>query len=301
MTKLQLISSQRSQQFAELSRFFFDHGISPQLSLKVRRNAQFALDRLNHNTPEAKIELLRYVSEPLLRELHFEIRGPVLLNHPLFSCYVEVNPEGIRKMCHLALSHLMFSQADDVFVRRESPAEPRMFFVVNGRLSYWLGEKGEGESLASPVRPGHWMAEAALWTSWIHLGTLQAQSESELLALKADTVQHIASKFPSHHIHTYAHEFMKILQHRPPEDLTDAHRSEDTYWLIGLSFPDIRPHIARNIENAEPPWVHDHSVLRTESERMSGRRSRDSDHKNFAQGKSRWGSMRQTLHKLVPR
>merc|ERR1711920_831074 len=85
LTRLQIISSRQSSQMSALSRFLSDKGISQDLALKLQRSAQHALREQTRNAPEESIELLALISGPLLQELHFEMRFPVLNTHPLFQ------------------------------------------------------------------------------------------------------------------------------------------------------------------------------------------------------------------------
>ncbi|CAE8584380.1 unnamed protein product [Polarella glacialis] len=73
MTRLQIIASQRSSQFAALNRYLSDCNISRLLSIRVQRNARHALKERKRNTPESKVELLQVISEPLRAEIHYEV------------------------------------------------------------------------------------------------------------------------------------------------------------------------------------------------------------------------------------
>ena len=60
---LQIIASRRATQFA--SCYLADCGISPELKLRVRRNARHALKVQSRNTPETSVDLLLFISEPV--------------------------------------------------------------------------------------------------------------------------------------------------------------------------------------------------------------------------------------------
>merc|ERR1712046_309948 len=131
-----------------------------------------ALLEQKRNAPETSIELLGLISEPLRCELHFEVHSPALLTHPFFGCYIDINPIATKKLCHEAVSRTSFSRGDIVFIETETPAVPRMYFTLCGRLSY------NQDEFASQtwVTPGDWVSEPVLWTHWVHRGTFRASS-----------------------------------------------------------------------------------------------------------------------------
>mmetsp|Transcript_8043 Transcript_8043/g.15026 ORF Transcript_8043/g.15026 Transcript_8043/m.15026 type:complete len:1104 (+) Transcript_8043:76-3387(+) len=206
MTQLQIITSQQSTQTAVLRRYLVDQNISRPLALRVQRNAQHALREQKKNASENSVELLKFISNPLLVELHFEIHGHVLFHHPFFLHYNMVNPGGMRKVCHMAVSVLSLHPGDVLFRDLEVPTHRRMFFVINGGLVY-----KHGQNSTTYVEKGDWMCEAILWTTWTHCGTVKAYTETQLLVLEAEKFQDTISTFPSDHPAQYAEEFIKRL------------------------------------------------------------------------------------------
>merc|ERR1712176_932459 len=190
MTRLQMVSSQQAAQFLALRHFLQDHGISARLSLRVFQNAQHAMDEKKRNVTECSVELLAMISEPLLVELHFEIYAPPLLTHPFFDCLEMVNPGGVRRLCHVAVSSFALDIGDILFSDLEVPHVPRMYFVESGVFDY------ECEQLPlERAEHGDWMCEAVLWTSWSHCGTMRAMSRISLLGIEAQRFQSILETF----------------------------------------------------------------------------------------------------------
>eukprot|EP00930_Biecheleria_cincta_P043613 TRINITY_DN29934_c0_g2_i1.p1 TRINITY_DN29934_c0_g2~~TRINITY_DN29934_c0_g2_i1.p1 ORF type:complete len:795 (-),score=114.55 TRINITY_DN29934_c0_g2_i1:54-2438(-) len=234
MTRLQIITSEQSTKLAVLRRFLLDHNISRQLAVRVQRNAQFAMREQKSKAPEKSVELLKVISPPVLMEVHYEIHSKVLNLHPFFLYYNEVNPAGIRKVCHVAIEMLSLSQGDVLFSELEAPPVPRMFFVVAGRFNYLKGDS------AIPVQEDQWMSEAGLWTSrWTHCGTAKAITETRLLTLHADRFQDIVSTYPSAHASLYSMEFVEWLNDRPKDELSDTlPDKEETLNMINQAFPE---------------------------------------------------------------
>ena len=62
---------------------------------------------------------------------------------PLFMQYREINPVGLREVCHTAISTCLMSVGDIIFANMEVPSNRRMFFVLSGRIGY--NQEGEKE------------------------------------------------------------------------------------------------------------------------------------------------------------
>eukprot|EP00747_Dinoflagellata_sp_TGD_P120603 gnl/TRDRNA2_/TRDRNA2_173279_c0_seq4.p1 gnl/TRDRNA2_/TRDRNA2_173279_c0~~gnl/TRDRNA2_/TRDRNA2_173279_c0_seq4.p1 ORF type:complete len:445 (+),score=47.94 gnl/TRDRNA2_/TRDRNA2_173279_c0_seq4:33-1367(+) len=242
MTRLQIISGQRSMQFSALNRYLINRDISRELAIKVMRNAQHALAEQKRNAPESSIELLGLISEPLQAELHFEINSPILFVHPFFQLMNEVNPGALRKICHTAVSGpLSLSQGDVLFSDLEIPVLPKMIFPVSGKLLY-LRER----TSPNAVTRGMWICEAVLWTSWVHRGTLRASNESQIMSLSSQLFQSIAKTIHQEFVRTYASEFCSVLQSMCYDKINDLAWDEDRQsLLIEAAFKEFNPEGAR--------------------------------------------------------
>jgi len=136
MTRLEILKRQNNSQLMQLRRYLADSAISGKLSVRVQRNAQHVLLEQKRNMPESSVELLKHISEPLLVELHFEVRSTLLVNHPFFECFDEINPAGIRKVCHTAVKQVTVSLGDVLFSDGEAPTHPAMYFLSGGTMRY---------------------------------------------------------------------------------------------------------------------------------------------------------------------
>jgi hypothetical protein len=229
MTRLHIIASQKASQLSSLKRYLSDNKISRELATKVQRNAKFMLKEQKRNAPENSIELLSLISDPLRSELHFEVYAPILLVHPFFKGYSEIQVTALHKICHNAITRLMFSTGDVVFTEGETPVVPRMYLTAKGHLEYQRQAQSLGANKA--IGKGEWVSEAVLWTDWSHMGTMKAGIDAQLLALDAVKFQNIAAKFPCVTIRSYAKHFVSSLSSMAPSELTDV-GSLDAYLDI---------------------------------------------------------------------
>lgn len=221
MTRLQIIASQDSTHFAALRRYLDDNGVSLTLATKVQRNAQHAMQEQKKMTDERDVELLKLVSQPLMSELHFELHMRHLEHHPFLRLYAAVNPGGMRRVCHTAISFARAHQGDILFGEFEVPPEPHMLFILDGKLTYGREDADESDIIVAQ-RCNRWAAEAVLWTSWAHVGTLRAENSTSIMLLDAACFQQIIHTFPTSHAHCYATEFVGTLNRQSNEQkLTD--------------------------------------------------------------------------------
>jgi len=148
------------------------NSVSQEVAMKVERCARHAIEEQEQNAPEVAVELLKVISEPLMMELHFEIHAPILRSHPFFKSYMSVNPMGMRRVCHTAITILHVSRDDVIFTAWEAPPKPRMLFIVKGTLEY-IATDGSYKTILNST----WVSEACLWVKdWVHAGTLRARS-----------------------------------------------------------------------------------------------------------------------------
>merc|ERR1712190_313403 len=96
----------------------------------VQTNALSAMMREKRNVTEDRVELLQLVSEPLKKEIHYEINMASIGLHPFFKLHAEVSPVLMRQVCHEATSRLRLSKGDILFSTGEVPQNPKMYFVV---------------------------------------------------------------------------------------------------------------------------------------------------------------------------
>lgn len=201
MTQLRMLANEKSTKLLLLRRYLNDNTISTRLALRVQRNAQHAMIEQQRYIPEVNVELLNMVSEPLRIELHFELYAKILMNHPFFEEYIYTCPHIMQKVCHSAATMTMVSIGDIIFNVGEIPPKPKMIVLVSGALHYRsLGAHGSASrcrksrrgatmadktKLGTNLNPGQWVAEAVMWTHWMHRGVLTATTDCRLCLLDA--------------------------------------------------------------------------------------------------------------------
>jgi len=204
MTQLHMLSRQDAEKFHMLKQYLQKNQISTILTVRVMHNAQHALAETQRFMEESRVELLSLISEPLRVELHFELYSPVLEVHPFFRCFIDACPQVMKRVCHQAMSQLLVSTGDVIFMLGEVPSPPRMFVICSGELSYY-----PVNGAVTTVEAGQWLSEATLWTSWTHQGMLKAASDCRLCLLNANKFQELAENFDyDFDLRSYARAFV---------------------------------------------------------------------------------------------
>lgn len=239
MTRLLILGNQQNQQVFNLRRYLYQNNVSNELSLRIQRNATYAITERQKYMPEGAIELLGHVSEPLRMELHFELYSPVIKVHPFFERYISECPQVVRKICHQAINLAQVSHEDLIFTVGEIPTRPKVYFPMTGELEYVsmdgtvtkCSERGTKTMKDDDVRvikddetiSIQWISEATLWTRWMHRGALQAVDDCRLCILDSTTFQDIVTEFdhPEFNPKMYAFQFVEMLNDMGLEHITD--------------------------------------------------------------------------------
>jgi hypothetical protein len=266
MTQLNILATEKKNKMTMLRKYLVDNRITTRLTLRVQRNAQHALHEQETYIPEAHVELLELVSEPLRIEVHFELYSRVLKHHPFFEEYIENCPHIMQKVCHHAPSMMGVSSGDIIFNVGEIPPKPKMIMIASGVLQYVsisrLGACASAQMAMDPRRrgsqrrsmmipppntkgatvlePGSWIAEPVLWTHWMHRGILTAKTDARLCLLDALKFQDQVTAFDHDEFNpkVYAAGFVDALN--KTEDLTDF-----CFGLEALALESLNEHVER--------------------------------------------------------
>merc|ERR1719343_981187 len=146
-----------------------------------------------------------------------------------------VCPHIMQKVCHSATSMTVVATGDIVFNVGEIPPKPKMIVVGQGELTYaGMASFGGARALQRAVSfktnlsqargvtltSGDWVAEATLWTHWMHRGILTATTDCRLCLVDSQKFSETVGTFDNaFNPKVYAHEFVRVLNRS--DDLTD--------------------------------------------------------------------------------
>jgi hypothetical protein len=210
MTQQHITNAGQKRQMTLLTKYLNQNDISSSLMLRLERCAGHAISgELNEDT----VDLLGVVSESLKVEMHWEMYSVVLQKHTYFAECIAEAPQIMRKVCHKAASTLILQAGDVAFSIDEVPSAPRLYMVRKGTFEY---DDNDEKML---VTGRQCISEAALWTAWIHRGTLTSIDDTSLVILDGTILQEILSRskdFASDatNPYIYATEFLARLSER---------------------------------------------------------------------------------------
>jgi hypothetical protein len=225
VVQLSKISSAESRHFWQLRRYLRDWDVQAKFRKRVIRYLEYAFERQRRRVQPQDVVLLDLLSEQLRVELRQQTLKGYLSWHALFS---KLNQQA--RIFSRALGAKSLATGDLAFGCAEE-AEA-MVFVGSGHLEYILGDLEDDvksvtvdtEHLKECVLIGQWVCEAVLWTlRWIHLGDLQAQSETQIITIDSNE---FGQSVRSHRllwvgVRSYAQRFLEALNRISREDLTD--------------------------------------------------------------------------------
>jgi len=188
LTRYDFLGGRLSRQLAALHQYLSQNGVPADVAFRVQRSAEHALNGINGELTRDTVELLSAVSEPLRVEMHSAMYSRVLSHHPFFADCIAEAPNIMRRICHYAMDTMLLCRGDVLFSFGEEPANPKVYFVRKGTLTYIR------LNTHTVVQEPNWVAEAVLWTCWKHQGTLMAGSDAKVVSLDAKAFMDITRR-----------------------------------------------------------------------------------------------------------
>lgn len=246
LTRLTIASGAQGQLFSKLRQYLDMHRISRGLSLRVVKAVQHQLLEKQRVMPEAEVEMLQFISQPLMADIHYEIYSPVITSHPFFRHLHLTSHAVVRRICDQGMGQLVMSSADTIFVRGERPSVPKMYFVAHGKLMY-IRPVRWGQEPTTVLSPHDWACEMVLWVRWKHRGDLRAVTTGAVHTLDADTFTTVACDgLSAMYASLYARELYQLLTLTDP---APAPAYETTSYLdvddVSLGGADLEAITAR--------------------------------------------------------
>jgi len=218
MVDYQMSKKDKVAKMRSLRCFLQQHHVTPRLSTLVTRQAEGRL-AMPETMREADVPALALLSATLRAELKMAIMRPHLELHPVFSLWLSIDEEAMQRICFEAVHSKYVRPAEELFAAGVEATSAH--YLIHGLVSY------EQEAFTSQmsgmvsldVEPGSWIAEAALWTKWIHVGKARASLACDLMSISAkDLAQSTAKSFALEQIAVdYGKQYHKrVVNAKPP-------------------------------------------------------------------------------------
>jgi len=232
----------KMQMLDDVRRFLRQSQVNSALAIRVTKSVRERLLE-EHALGEDDVDGLALLSGKLRSELAFQIRRPHILKHALFRLWAQIEDISVEELCRHAVDFQFLFPRDVLF--RPAQALEQAFYVVSGSLIYvQVPETSRVDDINEvTVLQGSWVAEAALWSKWQHVGKLEAVSECQILVIRLDGMMKVLEgetdlrRAISHATRNYARNFCtRLAGLKPP-----------TPWPsdVSLSFadsPDLMAH-----------------------------------------------------------
>mmetsp|Transcript_54758 Transcript_54758/g.127794 ORF Transcript_54758/g.127794 Transcript_54758/m.127794 type:complete len:761 (-) Transcript_54758:238-2520(-) len=231
MSHLQNLRGAQMKQFWMLRRYLKQRRIRRDLQLRITKFLEYKTQKEHDLVHSSTVTILEQLSEPLRKELSYEIMINWLMSHPFFEVLSSKMPVIMHRLCHFALTEIALASSDVVFTAGHEGKQ--MLFVKHGELEY---TRLSQEVLNPPLQQKEWFVEAALWVSWRHMGDCKVLSPGELIAISNDV---FCKEMCLHHLpwsfcKMYAVRFCEKLNLIEPKDLSDVLREQEMKTRVSV-------------------------------------------------------------------
>ncbi|CAJ1400228.1 unnamed protein product [Effrenium voratum] len=210
------------------------HPISNDLSLRLKK---FVVSCYQQSWLESKLQeeqkLLDKMPENLQTDLCEESRGPHLCKSTFFRELQDKFRTCFRHICIDGIEEVVAQRHDMLF--QDGYHSHAVLVTVSGSFSYTLARKhtllGHLGQLLAPkhiknrktkVDPGTVVCEIAMWTSWIHTGSMQVLKSGIYLEISTDYLSSVVAAYPEAARTAHAYGRMVVIQlHHCRNDCTD--------------------------------------------------------------------------------
>lgn len=188
LTYIRKKNFERTEQMDLIRRYITEKKVSVDVGNRIYTCFKYKSNRNRATLHASDVPALQTLPETLSRRLSAEIFLPVMLPHPMFHHYHEVNLDGIQHICHSGVSELSVMTAESVFTFRDTCS--KMFFLVKGALVY-TDATPAGNLRTTKLKRGAVFCEMPLWVIWTHRGRMSAHRSSELVLLDCNAFHHV--------------------------------------------------------------------------------------------------------------
>lgn len=216
----QMKQNANSSRLRQLRKYLCENDVGSTTYQRVVKQAEqrlLASDRLK----EEDVHALTFLSTTYMTDVRLEIQWPPLQRHALFRLYQMLDETVPRRLCKHALAYVDLSVGDELFKGRD---EANYAYILTLGLIEYVQTPlmSKVDCLTSTdVKPGGWLAEAALFSRWHHVGVASARLSSRLLTIdSAEVVKVVLHRDPL--VHAIAVEYgcefhRRITLSSPPE------------------------------------------------------------------------------------
>lgn len=215
MIELQHMREDQTRKLKTLQRYLLQHNLNHTTAVRVQKQVKEKLSRAKQLTEE-DVPVLAMLSNSLRAQIRIESFVPHLQCYPFFRLWADLDSSALEKLSISAVNFFFLAQGDDLF--RAGAHAHQAYMLVNGVIRYAprlliqekrrsLGETHNAAGEDSVVSEGKWLAEAALWMHWIHMGMAEAAGSCKVCVVDAEKFVKVVLR--SHLVRDVTQEYAK--------------------------------------------------------------------------------------------
>jgi len=207
---LRVSSRDRQQKFKQLHLFLTQSGVTGSLAREIHRELQHSLNSKDVVARHEDVVLLQLLSPGLLTRLQETCFASFAKTLSFNQMWALIDAPSLQELLADGMSFSYFQKAHWVF--RLASSSYATYLGMTGEMSYTQSPDVLTET--TTVSRGAWIAEASLWTQWIHVGDLTAMCFCKVVVLDAAAFCRTILK---HHVigalgQQYARTFLRRIQ-----------------------------------------------------------------------------------------
>jgi len=222
VAQIKNLSDNKAQQFWLLRRYLRQNSIDRELFFRILRYADYACRERNVMVTESRLWVLQLLSEELRNEVQYQVSFACLRCLPLFEEMRCTATSAVHQLVSRTLQQRSLATKDVLF----SAGSPAAFIyvIVCGELHYTCTDECEHV----PVLKEDWLCEPAFWTPWMHVGSVQAKTETKIVSIEVASFMQVISheKRANKLAASYCHFYLAWLNSLPLSHLTDLSKGE---------------------------------------------------------------------------
>jgi len=174
-----------------LNKWLRHNGIQTKLAVSARMQAVERLRRTEDKAATVDKTVLDILPEKLQLQLYYEMCR-THLNHPIFRWWESMDTTMVIRACRQCMDIVVINDEHVLFHAGDNCSSA--YVIVNGNNVKYTQNPETSKVVQKSVTNcvvGWWLSEAGLWSSWIHVGTIESETNAELLKIQADTLQEV--------------------------------------------------------------------------------------------------------------
>lgn len=221
---------------SQLRRFLRQSCISTSLSMSIQKEV---FDRLTSPKPLlfTDVDAIGVLSKSMHSELMFHLCKPHLLRHGLFHILQIIDNYKFKEVLENCINFGFINPGDTVFCPGETATYA--YYLESGMLRYvqTLETSNDEEDLSLEDHKDM-ICEVALWTNWIHVGTLKAKQPTVLMSIDAKKHEDCLCSGDNVIFHNITSEYSRLYHERVVSSTSPQALPNDIY-VSSANFKEI--------------------------------------------------------------